>query len=146
YLYYVASFHLFRQSRVMGWLLNRLGGYSIWREGTDRESIKATVRILGDAERPVVLFPEGTWFRQNDRVGQLQEGLSLITRQAVKQSQRPILVIPVGVKYWMLTDPRVELTRRLAALERRLGWRPQTHLDLVGRMERLGSGLLAVKE
>src|SRR4051812_40469892 len=42
YLYYVASYHLFRQSRVMGWVLNRIGGYSIWREGSDRESLRAT--------------------------------------------------------------------------------------------------------
>ena len=59
YLYYVASYHLFRQSKVIGWMLNRLGGYSIWREGADRESIKATAAILASAERPVVLFPEG---------------------------------------------------------------------------------------
>lgn len=146
YLYYVAAYHLFRQSRMMGWILNRIGGYSIWREGTDRESIKTTVRILADAERPVVLFPEGTFFRQNDRVHQLQEGLSLITRQAVKQCERPIVIIPAGVKYWMLRDPMSTLTRRVEALEVRLGWRPQTHLDLVARMEKLGSGLLAVKE
>lgn len=146
YLYYVASYHLFRQSRVMGWVLNRIGGYSIWREGTDRESIKATVRILCDAERPVVLFPEGTWFRQNDRVGPLQEGLSLITRQAAKGCDRPVYVLPAGIKYWMLADPRPELARRIEALERRLGWRPQASLDLVGRLEKLGSALLAVKE
>jgi 1-acyl-sn-glycerol-3-phosphate acyltransferase len=146
YFYYVASYHLFRQSKVMGWILNRIGGYSIWREGSDRESIKATVRILAEAERPIVLFPEGTWFRQNDRVGQLQEGLSLITRQAVKQSQRPIVVLPAGIKYWMLTDPRPELARRMERLERRIGWRPQTQLNLIERLEKLGSGLLAVKE
>src|SRR5262249_16159806 len=122
--------------------------------------IKTTVRILCDAERPVVIFPEGTWFRQNDRVGQLQEGLSLITRQAVKQSERPIYVIPAGIKYWMLSDPRPELQRpihppqrpvpefqrRIGAPEGRLGWSPQTRLDLVARLEKLGSALLAVKE
>lgn len=146
YLYYVTSYHLFRQSRVMGWLLNRIGGYSIWREGSDRESIRVSARILADAERPVVLFPEGTWFRQNDRIAPLQEGLSLITRQAAKLSDRPILVLPVGIKYWMLQDPRPEVERRLDRLERRLGWHPQKHLDLVGRLDKLGSGLLALKE
>src|SRR5207244_12942383 len=99
-----------------------------------------------EAGRPGVLFPEGTWFRQNDRVGQLQEGLSLITRQAVKQSQRPVVVLPAGIKYWMLTDPRPEVARRLEKLERRIGWRPQAQLSLIERLEKLGSGLLAVKE
>jgi 1-acyl-sn-glycerol-3-phosphate acyltransferase len=146
YLYYVAAYHLFRQSKVMGWILNRIGGYSIWREGSDRESIKTTVRILADAERPVVLFPEGTWFRQNDRVNPLQDGVSLITRQAGKQSQRPILVHPVGIKYWLLEDPLPELGRRMAAMERRFGWQPQDHLPLGPRIEKLTGALLALKE
>jgi 1-acyl-sn-glycerol-3-phosphate acyltransferase len=146
YLYYVASYHLFRQSRFMGWVLNRLGGYSIWREGSDRESIRVTARILADAERPVVIFPEGTWFRQNDRVAPLQEGLTLITRQAARQTDRPLVVLPVALKYWMLQDPRPEIARRLERLERRIGWQPQGHLELIARLEKLGTGLLAVKE
>ncbi len=137
YLYYIASFHLFRQNKVIGWILNRIGGYSIWREGADRESIKTTARILAEAERPVVLFPEGTWFRQNDRVNPLQEGLSLITRQAARQSERPIVVHPVGIKYWVLEDPRPELKRRLTALERRFGWLPQDGLPMVPRIEKI---------
>src|ERR1700722_10619350 len=39
YLYYVVSSHLFRQSRFLGWWINRIGGFSIWREGADREAI-----------------------------------------------------------------------------------------------------------
>lgn len=146
YFYYVASYHLFRQGRFMGWFLNRLGGYSIWREGADRESIKTTADLLARAERPVVLFPEGTWFRQNDRVGQLQDGLSLITRQAARQATRPIVVHPVGIKYWMLEDPTPRVHERLARLERRIGWSPQDELPLVPRIEKLGGGLLSLKE
>lgn len=146
YLYYVASYHLFRQGRLMGWLLNRIGGYSIWREGADRESLRETTRILTEAERPVVLFPEGTWFRQNDRVGPLQEGLALITRQAARACTRPLLVHPVGVKYWCLADPTAEIDRRLEALESRLGWRPGDKLGPVARIDRLGGALLGLKE
>jgi hypothetical protein len=146
YLYYIASHHLFRQSRVMGWILNRIGGYSIWREGSDRESIKTTVRILAEAERPVVLFPEGTWFRQNDRVAPLQEGLSLITRQAARQSDRPIVIHPVGIKYWLLEDPMPEMRRRMGSLERRMGWQPQDHLQVLPRIEKVTAALLALKE
>jgi len=146
YLYYVASYHLFRQSKVMGWILNRIGGYSIWREGSDRESIKTTARILAEAERPVVLFPEGTWFRQNDRVAPLQDGLSLITRQAIKQTDRPIVVHPVGIKYWLLEDPMPEMKRRMGLMERGLGWQSQDHLHLVARIEKLTAAVLALKE
>jgi hypothetical protein len=146
YFYYVVSYHIFKQSRFAGWYLNRLGGYSIWREGADRDSLRATARILADAERPVVLFPEGTWFRQNDRLGPLQEGVSLIARQAVRQSARPVVVHPVAIKYWYLEDPRPALHAVLDARERSLGWSPQGHLDLLPRLEKLGDALLSLKE
>jgi hypothetical protein len=146
YFYYVVSYHIFKQNRVIGWWLNRIGGYSILREGSDREAIRATVGILSAAERPIVMFPEGTWFRQNDRVGPLQEGLGLIVRQAAKQSERPILVHPVGIKYWLLGDPRPELNRRVEKLERGLCWQPKHGGDLPERLAQIGNALLAVKE
>jgi 1-acyl-sn-glycerol-3-phosphate acyltransferase len=146
YFYYVVSYHLFKQNRMRGWWMNRVGGYSILREGADREAIKATAQILASAERPVVIFPEGTWFRQNDRLAPLQEGIILMTRQAVKLATRPIVVHPVAIKYWQLEDPRPALQQRLTLVEAALGWHPQKQLDLVGRIEKIGSALVAVKE
>ena len=146
YFYYVVSYHLFKQKRLTGWWINRIGGYSILREGADRDAIRTTAGILAAADRPVVMFPEGTWFRQNDRVGPLQEGLGLIVRQAARQTERPILVHPVGVKYWLLGDPLPELERRVQRLERGLGWRPRRGADLPQRIAQVGHALLSVKE
>jgi hypothetical protein len=146
YFYYLVSYHLFRQGRFSGWYLNRLGGYSVWREGTDRESLRASVDILARAERPLVVFPEGTYFRQNERLGPLQEGFSLIARHAARRGERPIVVHPVALKYWYLEDPRPALSEVLGRRERRLGWFPQRHLDWYPRLERLGEALAALQE
>ncbi len=146
YFYYLVSYHLFKQSRLMGWWLNRIGGYSILREGADREAIRASAQVLARAERPLVIFPEGTWFRQNDRLGPLQEGLALIARQAARLKDRPVVIHPVAIKYWLLADPRAALGQRLSDLEARLGWQPQGQLELLPRIEKLGNALLATKE
>ena len=146
YFYYVVSHHLFKQRRAMGWLMNRVGGYSILREGSDRECLRTSARLLADADRPVVVFPEGTWFRQNDRLGPIQDGFCLILRHAARQANRPVVVHPVALKYWLLEDPRPILQSRLAAWERRLSWQAQGHLDLISRIEKLACSLLAVKE
>jgi hypothetical protein len=146
FFYYMVSYHIFKQSRLNGWWINRLGCYSVWREGTDREAMRETAHVLASAERPIVIFPEGTWYRQNDRLGPLQEGLSLMFRMAAKHCDRPLRIHPVAVKYWCLDDPRPALRERLARLESRLGWQPQHNLELVPRIEKLGSALLAIKE
>src|SRR5262249_61254916 len=121
-------------------------GSSLWREGTPRQAIRPRVQILADAERPLVLFPEGTWLRQNDRVLELQEGVSLILRQAIKQGERPLMVHPVGIKYWMLEDPTRAAGRRLSSLERHVGWPPQSHLPPIERIEQLGLALVSLRE
>jgi 1-acyl-sn-glycerol-3-phosphate acyltransferase len=146
YFYYVTSYHQFKQGRFTAWVTNRLGGYSILREGADRQALRASAEILSEGDRPLVLFPEGTWFRMNDKLGTLQDGVGLITRQAARAGTRPILVHPVAIKYWALQDPRPALSRRLQRLETALSWPPQDHLDLIPRIEKLGSALLALKE
>lgn len=146
YFYYLASYHLFKRSAFTRWFLNRMGGFSILREGSDREAIRASVSILSDAERPLVLFPEGTWFRQNDKLGPLQEGVGLIVRQAAKRSKNGVYVFPVAIKYWYLEDPQPIFAKRLAQLEKVLHWDSREHESWVDRIARLSSGLLAVKE
>jgi len=145
YFYYVVSAHMFKQGRWQAWWLNRLGSYSILREGADHEAIRVSSRILADADRPLVIFPEGTWFRQNDRLGSLQEGVSLIVRHAARTETRPIVVHPIAVKYWALADPRPVLHQRLERMEGWLSWQPQ-QLDLLPRIEKLSGALLSLKE
>jgi 1-acyl-sn-glycerol-3-phosphate acyltransferase len=146
YFYYLMSYHLLKQGWFSRWYLNRGGGFSIWREGADREGLRASSQVVAEAERPLVLFPEGTWFRQNDRLGPIQEGISVIARLAARQTERPILIHPVAIKYWSLEDPQPVLSRLLAARERHFGWAPQHHLDLMQRTEKLSEAIVALKE
>ena len=46
----MASWHLFMQNRVLSFVLPRIGGFSVYREGLDRESLKCATRI--SAEKP----------------------------------------------------------------------------------------------
>lgn len=146
YFYYMASWHLFKQSRWSRFKLTRTGAFSVFREGVDRDAMRESARILQDAERPLVVFPEGTWFRRNDRIGPLQEGVSLIVRKAAKDSKRPIIIHPVAIKYWYLQDPRPAMEAHLATVESRLRWHPQEHLDLHQRIVKLTEAFVSIKE
>lgn len=146
YFFYMASWHLFKQSGWARFKMTRTGAFSVFREGVDRDALRESVQILANAERPLVVFPEGTWFRQNDRIGPLQEGVALITKRAVKESQRPIIVHPVSIKYWYLEDPRPAMREHLAKLESRIRWHPQRHLDLHQRITKLSEAFVTIKE
>src|SRR6516162_6612579 len=74
----MASWHLFMEGWYQRWLTRRLGAFSVYREGTDREALRACNQILVDSVRPLVIFPEGIVSRTNDQLGTLQEGVSFI--------------------------------------------------------------------
>ena len=67
-MFAMASWHLFEQSRLQRWALSTMGAFSVYREGLDRQSLDTAIDILTDPKRPLVVFPEGTVFRTNDRL------------------------------------------------------------------------------
>jgi 1-acyl-sn-glycerol-3-phosphate acyltransferase len=147
----LASWHLFNEGRLKAWLLRRIGAFSIYREGVDREALRASIRILVEARRPLVIFPEGIVSRTNDRLGTLQEGVAFIARAAAKQRAQAtppgqVVVHPVALKYFFEGDLTPSVDPVLEALETRLSWRPQRHLPLLQRICRVGLALLTLKE
>ena len=147
----MASWHLFMQSRVQSFLLPRIGGFSVYREGLDRESLKCATRILADAQYPLSIFPEGFVTRNNDRLLNLMDGVAFLARSALKQraaSPLPgnVVVHPVFVRYFFEGDPAAAITPVLQEIEARLSWQPQSHLLLRDRIVKAGHALLALKE
>jgi 1-acyl-sn-glycerol-3-phosphate acyltransferase len=149
--YIVASWHVFMQNRLQRFLLPRLGVFSIYREGNDREALKTAMQVTAGAERPLVIFPEGVISRHNDKLNHLMEGTALMARGAAKQrgSASPpgkVVVHPVAIRYFFEGD--IETTARtvLRDIEHRLTWQPQTDLPLTERIARIGGALLALKE
>jgi hypothetical protein len=146
YFYMCASWHLFATKPWQGWMINRTGAMSIYREGTDRDCLRECQRIVEEAERPLVLFPEGTFYRQNDRLGPMQDGVSFIARLAQKKNTRPVVIHPVAIKYWFTQDPTAAIEKRLCSLEQRCHFHPKRGKDFVSRLEWIAGSLLSVKE
>ncbi len=149
--YIIASWHVFMQHRLQSFLLPRLGCFSIYREGSDRESLKTAMHLTAEAARPLVIFPEGVISRHNDLLNHLMEGTALMARGAAKQRAAAdppgrVVVHPVAIRY--LFDGDITATARpvLAEIERRLSWRPADDLPLPDRIARIGGALLALKE
>ena len=147
----MASWHIFKQSALQTWVLRRMGVFSVYREGMDREALKCAVQILVAAKRPLVLFPEGVISRTNDQVNHLMEGTVFIARNAAKQRAAngisgKMVVHPVAIRYFFEGDLEKTLTDALEKIERRLAWQPQSHLNLTERIVKVGDVLLTLKE
>jgi 1-acyl-sn-glycerol-3-phosphate acyltransferase len=149
--YVIASWHLFMQNAFQTFLLPRLGVFSIYREGSDREALKTAMQLTAEAERPLVIFPEGVISRHNDKLNNLMEGTALMARGAAKQraTANPpgkVVVHPVAIRYFFDGDVRAAITPVLRDIEHRLSWRSHEHLTLEERIAKIGAALLALKE
>jgi 1-acyl-sn-glycerol-3-phosphate acyltransferase len=150
-LYTMASAHLFVKGRIQRWLLRRLGVFSVFREGLDREALKTAMQILVEARRPLVIFPEGIITRSNDRLGYIMDGVAFIARSAAKTRAKAnppgqVVIHPVALRYTYSGDLRQAIEPILDMIEKRLGWIPHVGASLVERVRRLGEAALTVRE
>ncbi len=151
FVYAMASWHLFHVSWFYTFAMRVMGGFSIYREGVDRKAINLAVEILETAERPLIIFPEGTTSRMNDRLMALLDGVAFIARAAAKKRAKrsppgKVVVHPVAIKYLFGGDLKAAVDPVLTDIEHRLTWQPQSDMPLVERIDKVGNALLTLKE
>jgi 1-acyl-sn-glycerol-3-phosphate acyltransferase len=150
--YAMASWHVFIEGgRIQGWLSNRLGAFSVNRWGLDREALKAAIAIIADAERPLVLFPEGHITRTNDHLYPLLAGTAFMARAAARQRAKDagtgkVVIHPVAIKYVFHGDVELAVQPILQEIETRLAWPDQGDRPTYDRIVRLGKAMLSLKE
>ncbi len=147
----MASWHIFMQNRLQSFLLPRMGAFSVYREGLDRESIQHATQILAEGKNPLIVFPEGFITRSNDHLANLMDGVAFMARRGAKQAlaldpTRKTVIHPIFIRYFFEGRLEAALSPVLADIETRLSWQPQTHLTLIERVEKLGQALLSLKE
>ncbi len=122
------------------------GCFSINREANDLTAFKTAVELLRENPHPLVIFPEGDIYHNNDRVTPFRDGAAAIAMSAAKKASRSIVAVPVALKCFYLTDPTPQLLELMTRLEEAIHWRPRPDLPLAERIYRFAGGALALKE
>ena len=151
HIYSMASWHVFRQSALEGHVARLLGGFSVFREGIDREALDTAVKIVVSGERPLVMFAEGVISRSNDRLLALMDGVSFVGRVAARKraEQNPpgkVVVHPIAIRYELIGDLQNCIGPTLTALEKRTFWKTFEYNSHRDRIRRLAVALLASRE
>ncbi|MCX7422792.1 MAG: 1-acyl-sn-glycerol-3-phosphate acyltransferase [Planctomycetia bacterium] len=141
-MYGMTSWHLFQNHGLVRNVARRMGAFSIFREGSDRESLTFAIDSLATADRPVTILPEGGLSRTNDRLRPLLDGLAFVARTAARKrsKQTPpgqVVVHPVAIKYWLLSDLNETIAPFLESTERTLALSAATGMTLFQRIERI---------
>jgi 1-acyl-sn-glycerol-3-phosphate acyltransferase len=152
---------------LWGWILQRLGVYSIVRGTADRAAFKMTRELLTRPGTKLVVFPEGETYSQNDSLLPFHSGITQILFWALDDLreagvQEPIYVLPMAVKYRYTQEMRPAIEAMLSRLETAVGLPPYSaeagqaemptvgeragYEDLYPRVRRIGAAVVSKLE
>lgn len=134
-----------------GWLLQKMGVYSVVRGAADRESFKTTKQILAEGKKKLVLFPEGEISWQNENLLPLETGACQLSFWALDELHKTkpgesVYVLPVALKYTYRNNISNELSKIVVKLEEKLGIEDKHETSLYVRVRACALKVLATLE
>ena len=122
------------------------GCFSVDREGTDRQALQQAVDVLQNRKEPLVVFPEGEVYHCNERVTPFREGPAAMAVMATRKTDRDVVIVPCGMRYYYVEDPLPALLKLMDDVEEALFWRPTPKRPFSERLYRVADGMLGLKE
>ncbi len=147
-LHFMAAREGFEKGWMGAFALQRMGAFSVDREGADVAAIKMAMQILQNGTFPLVMFPEGEIYHHHETLDELNEGVAtILLRAAAKMPQgRDAYIVPTALRYVHDLAVTETFNERISRLEQRVTWKPRPHVNVVERIYHLGGGLIALKE
>jgi len=172
--YFMAAWQIFKGHKgADGFVLQRMGAFSVDREGCDRRAMRQAVDLMTSGQW-LVVFPEGEIYRTNDRLTPLREGVAFMASTAQKDltkehaqpaptpelsrerserdvpsQDRPpkVWIIPTAIRYRYTEDVTPKLAEAMTSLEDRIKLKPAPpDMPLATRILRFGDAMLTLKE
>ncbi len=121
--FFMAAYDVFERDSKVAWMMQRMGAFSVNRDGSDRQSLKDAIETVIDGRYGLTVFPEGNVYLMNDRVTPFLDGpayIAMKAQQEMKESGR-IFAIPVSIKVTHVTDARHTVEQMLLDMAQKLG-------------------------
>jgi hypothetical protein len=145
---FMGAREIFETHPVAAWSLQSMGVFSVDRDGPDLSAIKTAISLLEAGGEPLVVFPEGEIYHHHRRLDPLNEGVASIVIKAATRlgDGKKANLIPVALRFHHPPEVETTFRDRLSKLEDRIGWIPKPTMPVVERIQRLATGVLALKE
>ena len=117
----MAAYDVMLRRRRNAWAMQRMGAFSVDREGSDPAAMRAAMETLVTGRYALSIFPEGNVYLQNDLVTPFHDGAALLAlRSARTLADRGVnvLAVPVSIKATYLIDVRQQVEDSLDELTR----------------------------
>jgi 1-acyl-sn-glycerol-3-phosphate acyltransferase len=135
---------------LYGWLLQRLGDFSVERGGSDQTARRYAVDVVKTGRDVLVMFPEGEISYLNDQVQPFKTGIVHMGLQAIAETRktRPAwtaYILPIAIQYRYRKPIGSILEKRIRTIEKRLSIRASLS-TLQGRIIHIMATILKCQE
>ena len=138
---FMAAYDIFvAKGKMRAWVMQKVGSFSVDREGSDSQAMKAALDVIKAGKYALTIFPEGNVYLTNDRVTPFLEGSAFLALRAQKElgEEDPIYAIPVSMKFTHVTDVRPDLIAQLGELAVSAGTELDTEASPLSELVRIG--------
>lgn len=118
--WFMAAYDVFLRRKLDAWVMQKLGCFSVDREGSDSQSVKEAIRVLAETPYALTIFPEGNVYLENDRVTPFNDGAAFIAVRAAKalqESNRRLWILPTSIKASYVEDVRPKCLKLINEME-----------------------------
>ena len=145
--YYMTARETFDKGKfgdLRSFLMQRFGAFSIVRGTADRNAFRTTRELLSEGNSHLVIFAEGEISRQNDTVMRFERGIVQLCFWALDDMaktgiDKPLYVVPIGIKYHYPQDMWDDIDAALTELEQSILPPPdRTPMERYERLRRIG--------
>lgn len=153
-----------RMGGVFGWVLQRMGAYSIVRGTIDRESFRMSRKLLSQGANRLVTFPEGEDYSQNDSLLPFHTGVFQIAFGALQDMGGtravgsdepdadmtaripPLFIVPIAIRYRYVGNLSHEFAKSMNRLEHALALKAPAPSDSYQRLRRIADAVITSAE
>jgi 1-acyl-sn-glycerol-3-phosphate acyltransferase len=149
--YFMAAWQIFKGHRgIDGFVLQRMGAFSVDREGCDRRAMRQAVELMTSGKW-LVVFPEGEIYHTNERLTPPREGVAFMAGTAQKDLEkegkgRKVWIVPTAIRYRYLEEVTPKLEGAMDELEAHMKLKSTRARPLAERIVNFGDVMLCVKE
>ena len=140
----MAAYDVFLRGRLQAWFMQRIGCFSIDREGSDKQAMNCAINILTEGKTALTIFPEGNVLLMNARISPFLDGAGFVGIRAQQKltDAAPVFVVPISLCFSYLTDCRGSLEAYIDELEQSVAATREPENSLRQRLRCVGLQIL----
>ncbi|MEO1859438.1 MAG: 1-acyl-sn-glycerol-3-phosphate acyltransferase [Verrucomicrobiales bacterium] len=136
---FMAAYDVFARNKFASWFMQRIGAFSVDREGSDRKAMKCAAQILEEGQYPLVIFPEGNVYFCNDSVTPFAEGAAYIGLRTQHKlgENAPVYAVPISLKYTFVENVRENVISNLDEIAKKFSTSLSSEKPIIEEVTRI---------